>query len=373
MIAKLLSCVVLLCFLPHAHAQLREQSRRESTERYKAFELPATDEWIGESKTVKYEPPRPAANGSWRKIEIWSAEGSGGAAILYWEDVNVSDDDWIAPPIKLESFEQNIASDAQATVGESDDVRTSRTTRSGSSDDEFPLYANVVSESGITLANSLAYSQLEGSADEYTVQAHGKVGTYADILSSLHSEASMATATSSSSFKAVYKLTEEFDFVLDTTLSSQLVDGGYSFRLRDVSTDIDLISLQPEDGQSHRLELCGTLSPGTYELIVDTESTATTNTSGPPDFGGLGEFDFYFRAIALDVERDPSSNSVGSIDDVLNDQNAEWRPIDVWLTDAKDLMISSVSSVPEPSARGELLIPSLLLVLAARKRNGGRS
>ena len=194
------------------------------------------------------------------------------------------------------------------------------------------------------------------------MQVKGHVGTYADLLSILSSDDSSATATSSSSFTAEYTLTEEFDFILDTTLSTQLVEDGYSFRLRDVSSDIDLINFQPEDGQSHRLELCGTLSPGTYELIVDTESSATTYTSGAPDFGGFGEFDFYFRAIDFDSVPATPSNSIGLLEDELIVPNGDWRPVELWTADGGNMVSYSAHSVPEPGA-WELLVPCLLLLL----------
>lgn len=347
-----LLAVLVLGFVSDVHAQFTEQSRRESTKEFERFDLPEPSQWIGDSKTVKHEP-LPEATDSWRiagvTININAlAELSDGTQFQIF-----------IPPIKLVSFRQDVASDARATVSESDETSSARMSRHHSASDELPLYANVWNESGTLLSNSQAYSQQDGTADENTIQAHGRVGTYADIRSSLSSDDSFAAATASSSVTTRYSLTQEFDFILDATLAAELAEDGFSFRLRDISSEIDIISFQPQDGQSHRLELCGTLSPGIYDLIVDTESKASIHTSGDPDFGGIGEFDLYFRAFQTKEQSKsdlPSPTSVGL--DAL-------RPIE-W-TFSNGSIVFGAQPVPEPDGHHLLLVGFLLIWIHQRK------
>ena len=384
MILKLLPIVVFLYLTAGACAQLTEQSRRESVKSFDGIELPEAANWIGESKSVAYEPP---PGDSWRAIEHAAATMKTLATPLLDGDdlgVVVTDDDWRTPPIGLVSFNQRIVSDAQASVSVSQGARTARKSQFGASN-EFPMFANIVNESGTLLANSQAYSQQEGTANDTTVRAQGRVGAYADIRSSLSSADSHAKSNSSSYLTAKYNLTREYDFILDTTLAADLVEDGFSFRLRHVASNEDLIDFQPDDGQAHRLEMCGTLSRGIYELIVETAASASTHTSGTPDLGGVGKFDFYFRIFDENLffgsedERDSPYFAIPTADkDVpvrTSEGNTEWIKIDFWMAEgsAEEARLVylgdelTANSVPEPSAR-VLVFSSLLLFLLRKRR-----
>ncbi len=364
------------------HAQLIEQSRRESSKQFDGFDLPASEAWIGDVQPIAYELS-PETDSPWR------AAAHSGTTIPLLRDGSSIDfrlaDDPTPAPIHLVSLTPRLLSDAHARVSVQGETTRSRMGRTASTPDELPLYAQVESDSGFLLADASAYSRLESWADATTIEASGRVGSHADIRSSITTDDSSAASVATSSLTAKYHLGEEHDFVLDTTLAADLVEDGFSFRIRNAITGEELIRFQPNDQESRRLEMCGTLKRGTYELIIETNSAASTRTSGTPDFGGLGQFDLYFRAFTLEDHNDASEDShdptffvpsgaPSPVDDFTSDGHSGWVKIDFFLSESSEeprLVYlgdePQVSPVPEPNRISALPL-GLLLLLGRRRR-----
>ena len=189
-----------------------------------------------------------------------------------------------------------------ATVAESlNDVGTAQSFgHSNESSEELANYAHVRSETAPhdpLLAFSEAFAEQTFEADDFQFEASGQVHSNADILQVLTGNATSATSSGETYFMTEYHLTQAHDFIMDIELSTNESDGEFSFQLHDLTTDEMVLYWSGARGDRMRYEHCGTLLPGTYKMIIETQSDAGVATQAISDLGGFGEFDVYFRAL----------------------------------------------------------------------------
>ena len=276
-------------------------------------------------------------------------------------------------------------------------------TKNASNRSEMARYAELVSSSGELLANasSIAYKTFEFNEDDFS--ASGRVSSFAALSSATLSNNKVkkaeAKAIGRSWFDATYELEQNTNFSLELDIA-RLGDVAVSFSAIDTLTNEQVFSLPLlEPNSSQTINIDGTLSAGTYEFLLDCETTAALDSSGGYNLGGEAEFDFSF-----DLEEEyydvwvpgylllRNGTKIYDYEELYNDilsgeatipssvtwENANFNGeggiigSDVTILAGNwqyGVQADGVSSVPEPSTIVLLVLGGLSYLLATGRRN----
>lgn len=299
-------------------------------------------DWQGDTATVKMCP------------DIWDVFGFCGCDVLFpWGDglprlslaqrwtvnrVSSSASVCAAANAKVELL------GTQYSASKSDKYSDDSTTNA-----QFARYAEVVTDTGLLLANGSAIAYQDADIGDRSLSVNGSFSSVAFLDGGVRQGSADALGTSN--FTVTYSLEKATPFSLNLDLA-RLGEANLCFRALDSATGEELFAYETLSGASRHVEFVGILDAGQYTFKLDGSAFSALDSDGLVDLAGLASYN-----VALDFQAESYSVDLGGSDWLIycgsECSSGTFEPFQV-IDDAGDS-----SDVPEPATLTLLLLGML--------------